>query len=438
MKKFFIAVFLLSLCLFCLPAAAEKQDAPVAYVMKVQDIITPATSDFIRRHLKYAADNKASIVVIELDTPGGLMDSMKEIVQDILASPVPVATYVSPSGAHAASAGTYILYGSHIAAMAPGTNLGAATPITMGKNSNKPDSSSKSTLETKMVNDAAAYIRSLADIRKRNGEWAEKAVRDAVSLSSNEALSQKVVDVLADNVGELLAKIDGKTVKMQDGTITLKTKGAKIEFKEPDWRTQILAIITNPNITFLLMTIGMYGLIYEFSNPGAFFPGIMGGICLLLGLFALNVLPVNYAGLLLILLGVGCMTAEAFVPSFGVLGIGGAAAFAIGGMILIDSGVPGFGVSPWLVASLTLTSLGILSVLLTMIMRARKRPVATGAEGLRGETGEIVRWSRKEGEVLAAGSVWQARSSLEYILKKGDKVKVVGIDGLCLIVQPVN
>ena len=438
MKKIFLLVFLLGMFSFCLSASAEKQPAAVAYVMKVQDIITPSTSDFIRRHLKYAAESEAAIVVIELDTPGGLMDSMKEIVQDILASKVPVATYVSPSGAHAASAGTYILYASHIAAMAPGTNLGAATPLKMVPSESKPDSQPRSTLENKMVNDAAAYIRSLADIRKRNGEWAEKAVREAVSLSANEALSQKVIDVLANNVDELLNKIDGRTVRVKDSQVTLKTKGAAIERREPDWRTQILAIITNPNITFLLMTIGLYGLIYEFANPGAFFPGIMGGICLLLGLYALNVLPVNYAGLLLILLGIGCMTAEAFVPSFGVLGIGGAAAFAIGGMILIDSGVSGFGVSPWLIGSMTLTSLGILSVVLTLIVRAGRRPVSTGAEGLQDTVGEVVRWSRAEGEVLAAGSVWKARSSIEYILKKGDRVKILDIDELCLIIQPVN
>jgi membrane-bound serine protease (ClpP class) len=438
MKKVFLPVFLLGLLLFYFPASAENKQPPVAYVMKVQGVITPSASDFIRRHLKDAADGKASVVVIELDTPGGLVDSMKEIIQDILASKVPVVTYVSPSGAHAASAGTYILYASHVAAMAPGTNLGAATPVRMGGNGGKPDQQPKSTLENKMVNDAAAYIRSLADIRKRNGEWAEKAVRESVSLSANEALSQNVVDVVAGNVDELLNKIDGMTVKVNDGAVTLKTKGAKIERQEQDWHTRLLGIITNPNITFLLMTIGFYGIIYEFANPGVFFPGIMGGISLLLGLYALNVLPVNYAGLLLILLGIGCMTAEAFVPSFGALGIGGAAAFALGGMILIDSGVPGFGVSPWLIGSLTLTSLAILSVALTIVVRAQKRPVSTGAEGLRGATGEIVHWSRSEGEVMAAGSIWKARSSLEYILKKGDKVKVMDIEGLCLVIQPVH
>ena len=291
----FIALFM-----FCLPVQAAVKEAPTAYVVKVQDIITPATSDFIHRQLQLATEEKASVFVIELDTPGGLMDSMKSIIQDILASKVPVVTYVSPSGAHAASAGTYIMYASHVAAMAPSTNLGAATPITMG-GKNDP----KDTLSKKMASDASAYIRGLAELRSRNSPWAEKAVNESVSLSASEALKQNVVDVVAGNLDELMNKIDGRTVKTADASMTLATKGARIEFHEADWHTKLLAIITNPNITFLLMSIGAYGIILEFSHPGAFFPGIMGGICLLLGLYALNVLPINYAGLGLLILGIG-------------------------------------------------------------------------------------------------------------------------------------
>jgi membrane-bound serine protease (ClpP class) len=430
---FFAAV----LCLFLPAPSIAKSDAPLAYVMTVRDIISPASSDFIHRHLLRAAEHKAAVVVIELDTPGGLMDSMKDIIRDILASPVPVVTYVSPSGAHAASAGTYIMYASHIAAMAPGTNLGAATPITMNGDDKK-DTQPKSTLETKMVSDAAAYIRGLSDLRKRNGVWAEQAVRDAVSLSSGEALSQKVIDVTAEDIPELLNKIDGKSVKVGNSMVTLKTRGAVIERHEQDLRSHILSIITNPNITFLLMTIGAYGLIYEFAHPGAFFPGIMGGICIILGLFALNVLPVNYTGLLLLILGIGCMTAEAFMPSFGVLGIGGAAAFALGATILFDSGWWSYGVSPLLIAGMTLISLGILSVSLTLVMRARRRPVSTGAEGLRNSTGTVSSWSQTGGEILVAGTLWKAISSDAYILKKGDKVKILEVDGLCLIIKPAH
>lgn len=432
LRSFFLS---LMLCFaLCLPVQAAVKEAPVAYVVRLQEVITPASADFIHRHLQMAAEEKAAVFVIELDTPGGLMDSMKAIIQDIIASPVPVVTYVSPSGAHAASAGTYIMYASHIAAMAPSTNLGAASPITM----EKPDATAKSVLETKMINDASAYIRGLAELRKRNSEWAQKAVSDAVSLSASEALKEGVVDIIANNAEDLLSKIDGRSVKVGQNNVTLKTKGATIEFHESDWRTKLLSIITNPNITFLLMSIGAYGIIAEFSHPGAFFPGILGAICLLLFLYAINVLPINYAGLGLIVLGIGCMTAEAFMPSFGVLGIGGAVAFAIGASILINSDIPGFGISPWLIAAVTLTSLGLLSVGLAMVLRSRRRPVTTGVEAMTGSVGDVVAWRQTEGEIHVAGTVWKAKSTVAYILKKGDKIKVLGVEGLCLLIQPTN
>ncbi len=429
----FITALLIALPVQMAVQAATKE-TPIAYVVRVQDIITPASADFIHRQLQEAADEKATVFVIELDTPGGLMDSMEAIIKDILASPVPVVTYVSPAGAHAASAGTYIMYASHVAAMAPNTNLGAATPIIMGdeKGGDKP----KSTLEKKMISDASAYIRGLAETRKRNSEWAEKAVNEAVSLSSTEALKQNVVDVLASNIDDLMNKIDGRVVKVGDNSVTLKTKGAVIEHHEPDWHSKLLSIITNPNITFLLMGIGFWGIILEFSHPGAFFPGIMGAICLLLGLYAINVLPINYAGLGLIVLGLGCMTAEAFMPTIGVLGIGGAASFAIGSSILINSDVPGFGISPWLIAGMTLCSLGLLSVALAYALKARRRPVTTGVESMTGSIGEVIDWSQTDGTVLVVGTIWKAKSSAAYILKKGDKIKVLSVEGLCLIIQP--
>ena len=427
MKTFlaFITALLLSL-----PVQAATTDA-TAYVIRVQDIITPASADFIHRHLQLAADEKASVFVIELDTPGGLMASMKSIIQDIIASPVPVVTYVSPSGAHAASAGTYIMYASHVAAMAPSTNLGAATPIRLGEKTDINDP-----LEKKMVSDASASIRGLAELRKRNGDWADKAVNQAVSLSATEALKEKVIDVTANNLDELMDKIDGRSVEVNHAAVTLHTRGAKIGYHEPDWRTKLLAIITNPNITFLLMSIGAYGIILEFSHPGAFFPGILGTICLLFGLYAMNVLPINYAGLALILLGIGCMTAEAFMPSFGVLGIGGAAAFVIGASILINSDIPGFGISPWLIAGMTFASLGLLSVALTLVMRSRKRRVTTGAEAMVGAEGEIVDWHQTKGDVRVVGTIWKAKSTTAYILKKGDKIKVLSVDGLSLVIEP--
>lgn len=426
------ALTLITALLLSLPAEAARE-TPHVELLSVHDIISPASADFIHRGLEKAAEDKANAVVLELDTPGGLMDSMKAIVQDILASPVPVITYVSPSGAHSASAGVYIMYASHIAAMAPGTNLGAATPITL----DKPEAKPTSVLEKKMSSDAAAYLRSLAEIRKRNAEWGEKAVYDSVSLSASEAEAQHVVDATAASLPELLDRVDGRSVKMKNGAVTLKTKNAAVERIEPDWRARLLSIVTNPNITFLLMTIGAYGIILEFSHPGAFFPGIMGAICLLLGMYALNILPVSYTGLSLILLGLGCMAAEAFMPSFGVLGIGGAAAFAIGALMLFDPS-SGIAVSPPLVASVTLLSLAFFGLLLAYAVKARRRPVTTGAEALKGAEGTIMEWSQTAGTALVAGAVWKAQSSTAYILKKGDKIEVLKVEGLSLVIRPLR
>ena len=433
--RFIYALLLsLTLALSVQAVAGELNDysaaAPQAYLVKVQEVITPATADFIRHHLEEAAEQKADVFVLALDTPGGLMDSMKMIIQDIIASPVPVVTYVSPSGAHAASAGTYIMYASHIAAMAPGTNLGAASPIMM----DKPDADAKSVLESKMINDASAYIRGLAELRKRNMDWAEKAVREAVSLSASEALREKVVDAVEPDLPALLSKIDGREVKLGEVSARLKTKGAIIVKHEGSWREKLLSFITNPNITFLLLSLGAYGIIAEFSHPGAFFPGILGAICLLFAMYALNILPVNYVGLGLLFLGIGCMTAEAFTPSVGVLGVGGAIAFAMGASILFDA--PALAVSPWLIAGVTLTSFGLLSFVLAVVVRTRRRPVTMGPETMAGAVGEIVDWHKSEGAVRVAGTVWKARGAEAFILKKGDRVKVLSVEGLIVVIEP--
>lgn len=414
---------------------AKSDNTPLAYVIKLSGAITPASFDLINRHLKMAAQKEADIVVIEMHTPGGLYDATQQIIQAIIDSPVPVATYVSPSGSHAASAGTYIMYASHIAAMAPSTNLGAATPIQMqqgddGKNKEK------STLESKMVNDAAAYIRGLAELRGRNAEWAEKAVREAESLTSSEALSKKVIDVIAEDIDHLMKKIDGKTVKMAHGkTMKLDTKDARIETITPDWRHDLLEVITHPNVAFLLMTLGSYGLIYEFANPGALFPGIIGAICLLLGLFALNILPINYSGLALMFLGITLMAAEAFTAAFGILGIGGAAAFALGAMMLIESDMPGYGIDWWVIASTTAMSVGILSVMLAVAMEAQRRPATTGVEELLSAEGEVIEWSGGTGEIRVTGEIWKAVTQNQIILQKGDKVRIVAVDGLILTID---
>ncbi len=429
-------------------------------VSKVTGVIGPATNDYIVRNIKYAEEIEAEVLILEMHTPGGLVSSMQDIVQNILASKVPVVTFVSPPGSHAASAGTYILYASHVAAMAPGTNIGAATPVQMTGNNPKIEPDSKKDIiskgiksfsknntpppkrgdavEYKSVNDAAAYIRGLAEMRGRSVEWAEKAVRNAKSLTVNEAKEEGVIEIIAEDINDLLQQLDGRSVKMADGDIILQTKDAIVIHKEPSWRIKILSIITNPNIAFLFMTLGGYGLIYEFANPGSFIPGVMGIICLIIGLFAMNILPVNYTGAVLILLGMGFMVAEAFSPSFGIMGIGGALAFALGATILIDADAAGIGISWWTIASVTGGSFLMLTIILGYALKAQKKPVVTGIQGLIGSDAEILNWADGRGEVRATGEVWQAIPDEPRSFRKGDRVKITDIDGLKLIIAPVN
>lgn len=444
LKKFFYAFCLAAgLMLFMAPlqARSESEEAkPLAYVLEVKGVVTPAMRDLISRHIRYAHEKQAEILVLQMHTPGGLYNSMQEIIQDILDSPVPIATYVAPAGSHAASAGTYILYASHIAAMAPGTNIGAATPVQMNDGGGSPQQKDVPTqgtpMDQKMVNDASAYIRGLAEMRGRNAEWAERAVRSAESLTASEALSKKVIDIIADDLPTLMDKMDGKTVKMPEGkTKTLKTRGATIELVVPDWRHKLLEVITHPNVALLLMSLGFYGLVYEFANPGALLPGIVGAICLLLGLFALNILPINYAGLALIFIGLALMAAEALTPSFGIMGIGGGISFFAGAMMLIESDTPDFGVDILVAGSITFVSLAFLSVVLALVLKAQRRPHTTGIEEITSSIGEILSWSQGRGEVRVTGEIWRAVTDSEAILQKGDKVRILSVDGLTLTVR---
>nr|WP_232316551.1 nodulation protein NfeD [Candidatus Burkholderia verschuerenii] len=414
---------------------ASAAQAPV-YVIPLNGAVGPASADFVVRSMDRAAH--AQLIVLELDTPSGLDLSMRKIIQSILASPVPVAAFIAPGGARAASAGTYIVYASHIAAMAPGTNLGAATPIRIGagETSDKAASASQSTETRKQIQDAAAYIHGLAQLRGRNAQWAERAVREAVALSADEALAQNVIDLTATNVPDLLTKLDGRRVRIASGKRVLATKDAPLVALQPDWRSHFLATITDPSIVLILMMVGVYGLFFEFANPGFVLPGVAGAISLLIGLFALQLLPVNFVGLGLIVLGLGFLVAELFLPTFGTLGIGGMAAFAIGALILIDTDAPGFGIPVGVIAGLALFTALFVFTVSSVALKARRRPVVIGSEAMLGSIGVMLGgdWAQVHGERWRV-RVASASAETDALPARGERVRVIARDGLTLTVE---
>jgi len=426
--------------------AGNNSQGPIIQ-LSIEGAIGPATDDYIGRALEMAAARQAQLVVIRMDTPGGLDTSMRSIIKHIINSSVPVATYVAPSGARAASAGTYILYASHIAAMAPGTNVGAATPVQLGggdkidqgqggSDTNGNADGSKSAMRHKVINDAVAYIQSLAQMRGRNQVWAEQAVREAASLSATAALEKQVIDIVASGIGDLLQQIDGRQVMVEGAARTLHTAGMPVIPIEPDWRNHLLSVITDPNVAYILLLIGIYGLIFEFSSPGAVVPGTVGAIALLLALYAFQLLPINYAGLALLLLGAALMVAEAYQPSFGMLGIGGTVAFVIGSIILMDTGAPGFGIHISVIITFTLASVLLFVVIIGMAIKARRRPVVSGLEELVGGVATAIDAFQGEGLVTIHSERWNATS--DSAVSKGQQLRVTGVNGLVLTVEPIN
>lgn len=420
----------------------------VALSVAIDGAIGPASTRQLEEALDVAARRNAAVLILQLDTPGGLVTSMREMIADILASPVPVIGYVAPAGGHAASAGTYILYATHVAAMAPGTNLGAATPVEMGglpslpggEKDNGPAKDEKDAtgrpagdaMMAKVTNDAVALIRSLAELRGRNGDWGEKAVREAASLSANAALQEHVIDFVAHDTTELLQLADGRTVDVAGKKEVLATKGLPVETLEPGWFIQLLAIITDPNAAIILMLVGVYGIIFEFTSPGAVAPGVIGTICLVLGLYALNLLPINYTGLALMLLGIAFLVVEAFNPTV-VLGLGGVAAFLFGAAMLLRVEGPGFAMSWAIIGPAAALTLGLALLTGTYVWAARRNPPRVGGEAMRGLPAEILDWQGREGHVLAQGERWRAKA--DEPIAPGDSVEVTDVSDLVLTVR---
>lgn len=423
----FLGILFLSLPFFA--TAQEKAPEKHVDVIKINDIITPAVAEFISRSIEEATKDRAQCLIIQMDTPGGLDLSMRDIIKDMMNADIPIVVYVAPSGARAASAGAIITLAADIAAMAPGTNIGAAHPVAMGGQMSR-------TMTEKVLNDAVAYVTSIAEKKKRNVQVAVRFVKESVSIPANEALKLKVIDLIANELNDLLQKIDGKTVEKPWGAIKLSTKGAKINLIEMGFRQRFLAVLSNPNIAYILMMIGLVGLYFELAHPGAIFPGVIGGICLILSFFAFRTLPVNYAGILLILLGVFLFIAEIKVASYGLLTVGGVVCLALGSIMLFESPIPYLRASFSVIIPTVAVTAAFFIFALTMAIKAQLAKPATGSEGIVGETGIARTRIDPEGKVFVHGEFWNAYT--DETIEEGEKIRVLKAEGLILKVEKLR
>lgn len=406
------------------PVFAAPSGTHTVLVLTISDTINPVTAGYVKRGIDEANSNRADCVILILDTPGGGLDATKDIVKRILASRVPVVVFVAPQGAHAASAGSIILMAAHVAAMSPGTNVGAAHPVSVGQQMDEK-------MSEKVVNDLAAYVRSLAEKRNRNTEWAEASIRESASITETEALNKNVIDFVANDLGDLIGKLHGREVALDTGEkAVLVTKGAIVERFEPNWRDRALSTIANPNIAYILLMIGIYGIFFELMNPGAIYPGVIGAICLILAFFALQMLPVNYAGLILILIGIALFIAEVKVTSYGMLTIGGVVCLVFGSMMLISEPESGLRISLKVILPVAILTAGLFVFLATLAVKAHARKPSTGDEGLLGAIGTVKATisAQTDGKVFVEGELWNA--SANETLEPGAKVKVVSVEGL--------